>query len=70
MNIICYPNNNSISLVVPTINNYNLHSLAKNIVPSGIGYRIISSNDIPNDRSFRDAWSLDFSNPDGYGESK
>lgn len=30
-------------------------------------YRIIDAADIPADRTFRDAWTADFSAPDGYG---
>lgn len=70
MNIICYQNENSLSLVIPATNIYDIHSLAKIVVPGGVAYKIISSNDIPQDRTFRNAWSLDFSNPDGYGDPK
>ena len=36
-------------------------------VPAGTPYLIVEDAEIPTDRSFRDAWEADFSNPDGYG---
>jgi hypothetical protein len=70
MNIICYPNENILSLIIPTIKVVNIDNLAKNTVPYGVPYKIIQNSDIPQDRQFRDAWSLDFSNPDGFGDAK
>jgi hypothetical protein len=39
----------------------------KKDVPAGVPYLIVDAADIPSDRSFRNAWEADFSNPDGYG---
>lgn len=36
-------------------------------VPPGVPYKIIADSDIPDDRSFRDSWTADFSDPDGHG---
>ena len=36
-------------------------------VPAGVPYLIVEDDVIPSDRSFRNAWEADFSNPDGYG---
>lgn len=36
-------------------------------VPAGLPYKIVDVSDIPADRTFRDAWECDFSEPDGYG---
>ena len=36
-----------------------LEELAKKVVPSGKSYKIIKQADIPNDRTFRDAWKED-----------
>jgi hypothetical protein len=41
--------------------------VARKDVPAGIPYRIVDEADIPSDRSERDQWTADFSNPDGYG---
>ena len=39
----------------------------KKDVPAGVPYLIVDAADVPTDRSFRDAWEADFSNPSGYG---
>ena len=36
-------------------------------VPAGTPYLIVEDDAIPSDRSFRNAWEADFSNPDGHG---
>ena len=36
-------------------------------VPAGTPYLIVEDDVIPSDRSFRNAWEADFSNPDGTG---
>lgn len=41
---------------------------ARHIVPAGQPFRLISSADLPADRSMRAAWTADFSAPDGVGE--
>lgn len=66
---IIYPNNNTISVVIPS-DSYNINIVAKKDVPKGIPYKIIHINDLPADRTFRDAWTADFSQPDGYGEGE
>lgn len=66
---IIYPNNNTISIIEP---NYllDINYIAKKDVPKGLPYKIVDSTYISEDRTFRDAWQLDFSNPDGYGEGE
>lgn len=44
-----------------------LEELAAKDVPAGKPYKIVNVSDIPSDRTFRAAWSADFTNPDGYG---
>lgn len=63
---IIYPNNDTIGVIIP-IEYIDLHTLAQNIVPINIPYKIIHINDLPDDRTFRAAWSYDFHSPDGYG---
>jgi hypothetical protein len=68
MQYIIYPNNITISIVVPSSDNVlSLSEIATQTVPKGLPYKIINSEDIPSDRIFRNAWTFDFSNPDGYG---
>lgn len=67
---IIYPNNNSISIIVPSSScPMNINDIAKQYVPSGLRYKIISIDDIPNDRTFREAWTYDFDDYDGIGEN-
>ena len=67
---IIYPNENNdgICIITPTNNcGLSIGEIAIKDVPSGVPYKIIDASDIPEDRTFRDAWESDFSNPDGYG---
>lgn len=67
MNRIIYPTESGgISVIIPT-GELSIESVAQKDVPSGTPYVIVSSDDIPSDRTFRDAWEADFSNPHGYG---
>lgn len=70
MNRIIYPNNNNtISVVIPAQDS-DISIVVKKDVPNGVPYKIVSVDDIPSDRTFRNAWTVDFSNPDGYGEGE
>jgi hypothetical protein len=63
---IIYPNDeNGLSIVIPT-GAVSLEELIARTVPQGVPYRVVDVSDIPTDRTFRDAWEADFSNPDGY----
>lgn len=44
-----------------------IEEIALKDVPAGTPYKIIDISDVPSDRTFRDAWEYDFSQPDGYG---
>jgi hypothetical protein len=67
---IIYPNNNdSISIVIPVEDTVDLHKIAKANTPAGIPYKIINVNELPTDRTFRSAWTYDFTINDGYGEN-
>lgn len=60
---IIYPDDtNGISVVIPApgIN----HTEALMAVPKGKPYRIIGITDLPNDLTFREAWTADFTNAD------
>lgn len=37
-------------------------------VPTGRPYLIVDASAIPEDRTYREAWDADFTNPDGFGE--
>lgn len=66
---IIYPNNNTISILIPNDSADDLHEIAKKYVPSGLRYKIIETSNIPSDRTFREAWIYDFNNYDGIGEN-
>jgi hypothetical protein len=65
---ICYPTNNTIAILAPVVDSgLSLDEIAKKDVPHGTPYKFLQDNELPNDRTFRNAWEIDFSNPDGYG---
>ena len=48
--------------------NFRVEECAVNTVPNGKKYKIVEDSDIPTDRSFRDAWTVDESDlTDGTG---
>ena len=68
MNIIIFPLNNKLSVIIPADNtSLSIGEIAIKDVPSGVPYKIIQKSDLPSDKTFRDAWEADFSSPDGYG---
>lgn len=65
---IIYPNNESISIIIPAEQTQEtIDIICKKDVPAGVPYKIVDASAIPDDRTFRDAWTADFSEPDGYG---
>ena len=47
---------------------WTIEDIAKKDVPTGYKYKIVEDSDIPTDRSFRDAWTVDESDlTDGVG---
>ena len=64
---IIYPNaDGGISVVHPT-GELPIEDICQKDVPASTPYLIVEDDVIPSDRSFRNAWEADFSNPDGYG---
>jgi len=54
-----------VSIVIPTdVWEGSLEELVKKVVPAGRPYKIVSHEDIPSDRTWRNAWVMDFE-PDG-----
>lgn len=50
------------------LNLYGIHLIAKKDVPTGNPYKVIDVTDLPNDRTFREAWAVDESFlTDGFG---
>jgi hypothetical protein len=63
---IIYPKGNGI-VVLSVGDLYTFEQVCNKDVPAGVPYRIVDISDFPEDREFRNAWEMDFSNPDGYG---
>jgi len=57
---IIYPNDNGgVSILIPTpeyLEEHTIEELAAKDVPAGKPFKIVSIEDIPSDRTFRDAW--------------
>lgn len=63
MKLIIYPNDNGgICVLTPAPDcNLSLEAIAAKDVPVGKPYKIVDAADIPADRTFRNAWTADFS---------
>jgi hypothetical protein len=69
MQAIIYPNDQGgIAVILPAPDcGIALAEIARKDVPAGVPFRIIDASNIPQDRTYRDAWTADFSEPDGHG---
>jgi hypothetical protein len=60
---IIYPNDNGgVSIIVPApeyLEDHTIEELAKKDVPQGKPYQIVDVSDIPEDRTFRNAWEYE-----------
>jgi hypothetical protein len=67
MKAIIYTNDNGgVSIIYPT-GELSIEEVAKKDVPAGVPYKIVDVADIPEDRTFRAAWEVDITEPDGIG---
>lgn len=64
--LIIYPGETTVAVLYPA-GELPIEEVARKDVPAGVPYLIVQEADIPTDRTFRDAWEADFSNPHGYG---
>jgi hypothetical protein len=64
---IIYPYEGSIAVVTPFPCGLTVEEIARKDVPPGVPYLIINRSDLPEDPTYRDAWTADFSTPDGHG---
>ena len=76
--IIYKQDNGRVSVIEPctweinpaTGENFTVVEVAKMIVPNGKKYKIVEDSDIPTDRTFRNAWTVDDSDlTDGTGSA-
>lgn len=64
---IIYPmDNGGVAILIPT-GEIPIEEVVRKDVPAGVPYKIVDVSDIPEDRTFRNAWEAEFSNPDGHG---
>jgi hypothetical protein len=64
---IIYPTDDGgVAIIIPT-GDIEIAEVARKDVPAGVAYKIVDVADIPSDRTFRNAWEADFTNPDGVG---
>jgi hypothetical protein len=65
MKRIIYQNESGgVSVIIPT-GELSIEEVAAKDVPAGTPYLVVEDDAIPSDRTFRNAWEADFSNPDG-----
>jgi hypothetical protein len=62
MNRIIYKTDEGgVAVIIPTENalaEHTIQEIAEKDVPAGKPYKIVSVDDIPSDRTFRDAWTV------------
>jgi hypothetical protein len=60
---IIYPTDEGgVAVIVPTpeaLEQYGIEAIALKDVPAGKPFKIVTVEDIPSDRTFRDAWGVD-----------
>ena len=68
---IIYPSSDGgVCIIVPSneaLAKHTIDEIAKKDVPHGTQYMIVNADEIPSDRTFRNAWSIDITVPDGVG---
>ena len=52
---IIYQTETGIAIITPS-GELSIEEVAKKDVPAGVTYRIINDDEVPSDRSFRNAW--------------
>ena len=66
---IIYQTEEGLAVIVPS-GELDINEVARKDVPAGVDYWIVEDNEVPSDRTFRDAWELnptDLGTPDGQG---
>jgi len=65
---IIYQTEEGLAVLIPT-GELAVEEVARKDVPAGVNYWIVEDNEVPSDRTFRNAWELDASigEPDGQG---
>lgn len=54
---IIYPTDNGVAIIIPAFDcGLTIEEIAAKDVPAGVEFKIIDETDIPEDRTFRNAW--------------
>ena len=80
MKIVFKQANGGVAIIAPALDEINpdtgvaftIEEIAARDVPTGHGYKIVQDSEVPVDRSFRDAWTVDeddLTDGTGSGES-
>lgn len=64
---IIFPNGSGGIAVIHPTGEIPIEAVASKDVPNGVPYLFVEDEDIPSDRTYREAWEADFTTPDGYG---
>jgi len=62
MKIIYKNDSGGVSILHPTdeaLSFMTIDEIAKKDVPTGLPYKIVEDSEVPTDRTFRDAWTID-----------
>ena len=67
---IIYKNaDGTIGIIIPANCDLTVEEIARKDVPTGLSYKIVDVSEVPSDREFRNAWTVDDSElTDGVGE--
>ena len=73
MKRIIYKNpDNSVSIIIPSpeaLQSITIEQIARKDVPTGYKYKIVDVSEVPSDREFRNAWTINEAElTDGIGE--
>lgn len=63
---IIYPTETGIAVIHP-MGTLSIEEVARKDVPAGAPYLLVEDDEIPVDRTYREAWEADFSDPHGFG---
>tara|TARA_R110000822_G_scaffold64351_4_gene158035 strand:+ start:1836 stop:2054 length:219 start_codon:yes stop_codon:yes gene_type:complete len=67
--IICKKYDGTITILVPCDDTLTVEQIAKKDVPTGKGFKITDTSEVPEDRTFRMAWDIaDSELTDGVGD--
>lgn len=66
--VILFQNNDGgLIIVMPADCGFTVEEIARKDVPQGKPFLIVDKSELPQDSTYIDAWTADFSEPDGYG---